>query len=49
MIMADAACNKNQAHDNALEALIEKLILDPSLVSAAKNEAQAELIDTFLK
>jgi hypothetical protein len=47
--MADAARNKTQVHDDAAEALIVKLILDPSLVGAAKNEARAELIDTFLK
>ncbi len=40
---------KIQVHDDAAEALIEKLILDPSLVGAAKNRARAELIDTFLK
>ncbi len=37
--MADAVCNKIQVHDDAAEALIEKLILDPSLVGAAKNNA----------
>jgi len=47
--MADAAHNKTQVHDDAAEALIVKLILDPSLVGPAKNEAKAELIDTFLK
>ena len=49
MIMADAAHNKTQVHDDAAEALIVKLILDPTVVGPAKNEAKAELIDTFLK
>ena len=49
IIMAHAAHNKTQVHDDAAEALIVKLILDPSLVSTTKSEARAELIDVFLK
>ena len=48
-IMADAARNKTQAHHDASEALITKLILDPSLVGGAKGVAKAELIDTFME
>jgi len=47
-IMASAVLNKTQMHDDAVERLIAKLILDQSLVGDERNRQRAKLIDTFL-
>jgi hypothetical protein len=48
-IMEHAMSNKRQIHDDAVERLITKLLLDPSLVGSAKNTQRAHLIDTFME
>jgi hypothetical protein len=48
-IMEHAITNKGQIHDDAVERLISKLLLDPSLVGSAKNTQRAYLIDTFME
>ncbi len=48
MIMAHAVINKSTIHDEAVERLITKLILDSNLVGEERTTSRARLIDTFL-
>jgi len=48
IITAHAVNNKSSAHDDAVENLITKLILDQNLVGEQRNTSRAKLIDTFL-
>jgi hypothetical protein len=45
--MAHSIEHKSQVHDEAVEYLITKLILDPALVGIEKVNTRAQLIDTF--
>ena len=47
-IMAHAVVNKSTIHDEAVERLITKLILDSNLVGEERMISRARLIDTFL-
>jgi hypothetical protein len=47
-IMAHAVINKSTIHDEAVERLITKLILDANLVGEERMISRARLIDTFL-
>lgn len=47
-IMAHAVINKSTIHDEAVERLITKLILDSNLVGEELKTSSAGLIDTFL-
>ena len=47
-IMAHAVINKSTIHDEAVERLITKLILDSNLVGEERTISRARLIDTFL-
>ena len=46
-VMAEAAKAKNLEHDEAVERLIVKLFLDPTLVGQDRNTRKAELMDLF--
>ncbi len=48
MIMAHAVINKSTSHDEAVERLLTKLILDSNLVGEERAISRAKLIDTFL-
>ena len=50
IVMADArsVMNSNKAmYDDAVEELVKKLILDPTLVGKARAESVADLVDEF--
>ena len=48
-IMAHAVINKSTIHDEAVERLITKLILDSNLVGEERKTSRAGLIDTCIQ